>query len=64
MFRWAEFRRYKGGIKLQDISEIKSSILSFMHIKAAGIRNINIMVLIDYGKGGLYVADKAYTDLN
>jgi hypothetical protein len=64
VFWWAEFRKHKGGIKLHTLFDIKTSIPSFIHITTAKVHDVNIMDLIPYEKGSVYVADKAYTDFN
>jgi hypothetical protein len=62
IFWWAEFRKHKGGIKLHTLFDIKTSILSFLHISTAKVLDVNIMDIIPYEKRSFYVSDKGYTD--
>jgi len=62
IFWWAEFRKYKGGIKLHTLYDIKTSIPSFLYISNAKVHDVNIMDIIPYEAGSFYVADKGYTD--
>jgi len=62
IFWWAEFRKHKGGIKLHTLYDVKTSIPSFLYITNASVHDVNIMDIIPYEEGSLYVADKGYTD--
>ncbi len=57
VFWWAEFRKFKGGIKLHTLFDVKTSIPSFLHISKASIHDV-----IPYENGSFYVVDKAYID--
>ncbi len=62
IFRWAKFRKHKGGIKLHTLFDVKTSIPSFLYITNASVYDVNIMDIIPYEEGSFYVADKGYTD--
>ena len=62
VFWWAEFRKFKGGIKLHTLFDVKTSIPSFLHISKASIHDVNILDIIPYENGSFYVVDKAYID--
>ena len=64
VFWWAEFRKYKGGIKLHTLYDVKTSIPSFLHITTASVHDVNILDLIPYETGSFYIVDKGYIDFN
>jgi hypothetical protein len=64
VFWWAEFRKYKGGIKLHTLYDVKTSIPAFIHISNANVHDVNILGLFPYETGSFYVIDKAYIDFN
>jgi len=62
VFWWAEFRKYKGGIKLHTLYDVKTSIPSFLHITTASVHDVNILDIIPYETGSFYIVDKGYID--
>lgn len=62
VFWWAEFRKFKAGIKLHTLFDVKTSIPSFLHISKASIHDVNILDIIQYEQGSFYIVDKAYID--
>jgi hypothetical protein len=62
VFWWAEFRKFKAGIKLHTLFDVKTSIPSFLHISKASIHDVNILDIIQYEHGSFYIVDKAYID--
>jgi len=64
VFWWAEFRKHKGGIKLQTLFDVKTSIPSFLNISNASVHDVNILDLIPYEMGSFYVVDKGYIDFS
>jgi hypothetical protein len=62
IFWWAEFRKYKGGIKLHTLYDVKTSIPTFLYISNAKVHDVNILDMIQYEAGSYYVVDKAYID--
>ena len=62
VFCLAWFRRNKGGIKLQTMYDVKSSIPSFLHISKATLHDVNVLDMIPYAAGSFYIVDKAYID--
>jgi len=64
VFWWAEFRKYKGGIKLHTLYDVKTSIPSFLHITKASVHDVNILDIIPYETGSFYIVDKGYIDFN
>lgn len=62
VFWWAEFRKYKGGIKLHTLYDIKTSIPTFLYISTARMHDVNVLDLLTYEAGSFYVIDKGYID--
>ncbi|MFC2091061.1 IS4 family transposase, partial [Bacteroidota bacterium] len=62
VFWWAEFRKYKGGIKLHTLYDIKTSIPTFLYISNAKMHDVNVLDFLTYEAGSFYVIDKAYID--
>ena len=62
VFWWAEFRKYKGGIKLHTLYDVKTSIPTFLYISNAKMHDVHTLDLITYETGSFYVIDKAYID--
>ena len=62
VFWWAEFRKAKGGIKMHTLFDVKTSIPSFLHITTAKVHDVNVLDVIRFEYGSLYVMDKAYID--
>lgn len=61
VFWWAEFRKYKGGIKLHTLYNVKTSIPSFMLITPAKTHDVNAMDWLHYESGSFYIFDR-YVD--
>ena len=62
VFWWAEFRKYKGGIKLHTLYDIKTSIPSLVLITSAKVHDVNMLDELAYEAGGFYIMDKGYID--
>lgn len=62
VFWWAEFRKYKGGIKLHTLYDIKTSIPTFLYISNAKMHDVNVLDFLTYETGSFYIIDKAYID--
>lgn len=62
VFRWAEFRKAKGGIKLHTLYDVRTSVPSFLHISRASLHDVNVLDILTYGGGSFYVVDRAYID--
>jgi len=62
VFWLAEFRKLKGRIKLHDLYDIKTSILTFLYITNASVPDVNMLDLLTYEPGSLYVLEKQYID--
>lgn len=62
VFWWASFRKTEGGIKLHTLYDITTQILTFIHITAASLHDVNTMVVFPYEAGACYVFDRGYVD--
>lgn len=62
VFWWAEFRKTKGGIKLNTLYDVKTSIPSFIHVSTASVHDVNALDLLYYEPGGYYILDRGYID--
>jgi len=62
VFWWAEFRKYKGGIKLHTLYDVKTSIPTFLYISTAKVHDVNVLDQLTYEAGSFYVLDKGYID--
>lgn len=63
VFKWANFRSAKGGIKLHTQIDIVTKIPTFVHITEAKVNDVNAMDLIQYEPRAGYVFDRGYWDL-
>ena len=64
VFWWAEFRKYKGGIKLHTLYDVKTSISGFMLITPAKLHDVNAMDWLHYESGSFYIFDRGYVDFS
>lgn len=58
-FRWAKFRKTKGGIKVHTLYELETQIPAFFHITDATVHDSKAMKDIPYEPGSYYVFDRA-----
>lgn len=63
VFRWAEFRSTKSGIRVHTQIDIATEIPVFYRITTAKIHDVNSMDWIDYEPLACYVFDRGYFDL-
>jgi len=61
-FKWALFRKAKGGIKIHTLYDIETSIPSFFHITPAKVHDTNAMDAIPYEENSFYIFDRGYND--
>lgn len=62
LFPWANFRTYKGGIKIHTLYDVETQVPAFIHITEAKINDVRAMDVITYESGSFYVFDRAYND--
>ena len=63
VFRWAEFRSTKSGIKIHTQIDIATEIPVFYRITAARLHDVNAMDWLTYEPLACYVFDRGYFDL-
>lgn len=63
VFRWANFRSTKSGIKLHTQIDIVTKIPTLVYITEAKVNDVNAMDIIEYESQAGYVFDRGYWDL-
>ena len=63
LFKWAHFRKNKGGIKVHTLFDVVTQIPTYIHITEAKIHDVNVMDQIPYEPYAFYIFDKGYYDL-
>ena len=63
LFKWAYFRKNKGGIKVHTLFDVVSQIPTYIHITEARVHDMNAMDEIPYEPYAFYIFDKGYYDL-
>ena len=64
IFKWANFRSTKSGIKLHTQLDIVTQIPKMVHITEARTHDINAMDIIEYEPQAGYIFDRGYWDLS
>lgn len=62
IFPWARFRKHKAAVKLHTLLDLRGNIPVFVDITDGKVHDVNMLDLIDFESGAIYVMDKAYTD--
>lgn len=63
LFKWAYFRKNKGGIKVHTLFDVVTQIPTYIHITEAKVHDVNVMDEIPYETYAFYIFDKGYYDL-
>lgn len=63
LFKWAYFRKSKGGIKVHTLFDVVTQIPTYIHITEAKVHDVNAMDDIPYEPYAFYIFDKGYYDL-
>lgn len=63
LFKWAYFRKNKGGIKVHTLFDVVTQIPTYIHITEAKVHDVNVMDEIPYEPYAFYIFDKGYYDL-
>ena len=64
LFPWASFRSTKSGIKLHTLLDLRGAIPAFIHISDARLHDVNVLDLLAFEPGAIYVMDRAYVDFS
>jgi len=60
VFRWAKFRKKKGGVKAHVLYDLESQVPAYFHITKASVHDSKAMKEIPYESGSYYVFDRGY----
>jgi len=63
LFKWAYFRKNKGGIKVHTLFDVVSQMPTYIHIVESKVHDVNVMDEIPYEPYSFYIFDKGYYDL-
>jgi len=63
LFKWAYFRKNKGGIKVHTLFDVVTQIPTYIHVTEAKVHDVNLMDEIPYEPYAFYIFDKGYYDL-
>jgi len=59
---WATFRKYKGGVKMHTLLDIRGQIPVFVHLTDASVHDVKAMDELYIEPAAIYVMDKGYVD--
>lgn len=62
LFPWAQFRTHKAGVKLHTLLDLHGNIPTLAFITKAKIHDVNVLDLIVFEPGALYIMDRGYLD--
>ena len=62
LFPWAQFRTHKAGVKLHTLLDLHGNIPTLAFITNAKVHDVNVLDLIAYEPGALYIMDRGYLD--
>jgi hypothetical protein len=64
LFPWAKFRTHKAGVKLHTLMDLHGNIPTMSLITNAKVHDVNILDLIIFEPGALYIMDRGYMDFS
>jgi len=64
VFKWANFRKNKGAIKLHLLFDVKASLPIFWLITPAKTHDVKVLDELEFQIGAIYLMDKGYYDFN
>lgn len=64
VFKWAKFRKQKGGVKLHTLMDLRGNIPVFIDITDGKVHDVKILDKIDFELGAFYIIDKGYYDFS
>jgi len=62
LFAWAPFRATKAAIKLHTLLDLRGAIPTFIHISDGKLHDVNVLDMLGFEAGAIYVMDRAYVD--
>ena len=60
LFPWAPFRSTKAAVKLHTLLDLRGNIPAFIHVSNGKMPDVDMLELIPFEAGALYVMDRAY----
>jgi hypothetical protein len=64
LFPWAQFRSRKAGVKLHTLLDLHGNIPTFAVITNAVVHDVNILDLLIFEPGAVYIMDRGYLDFS
>jgi transposase len=62
LFPWAQFRKYKGAVKMHTLLDLRGNIHSMIWITDGKVHDLNILDELIPEPGAFYIMDRAYID--
>ena len=62
LFDWAPFRSTKAAIKLHTLLDLRGAIPAFIHISDGKLHDVNVLGMLSFEAGALYMMDRGYVD--
>ncbi len=62
VFKWAKFRKNKGAVKLHTLLDLRGSVPSFIWITDGKVHDVNVLDVMEFEAGAVYVVDRGYVD--
>jgi len=62
LFPWAQFRRYKGAVKLHTLLDLRGAIPCKVIITHGKVHDVNILDELGLEPGAIYLMDRGYVD--
>jgi len=62
LFPWAQFRTHKAGVKLHTLLDLHGNIPTLAFITQAKVHDVNVLDLMVFEPGALYIMDRGYLD--
>jgi hypothetical protein len=59
---WAEFRQYKGGVKMHTLLDLRCNLPVYVHLTEASTHDVKVLDKLYIEPGAIYVMDKGYVD--
>lgn len=62
LLTWAEGKYSRGAVKMHTLLDLRGNIPSFIHISDGKYHDSNVLDVMDFQNGSIYLMDKAYVD--
>ena len=64
LFPWALFRTTKSAVKMHTLLDLRGNIPSFIHISDGKLGDVNVLDILEWEPGAIYVMDRGYLDFD